>query len=77
MPTASRRVLLRDKQGINAQFTPPFEQLAFSITDKFEADLPEIWPEPIAEVVAVLERFNIHDEVLENLPDIELIYLGL
>lgn len=35
-----------NKEGLNAQFTPPQEQLAFPINLKFEADLPEIWSEP-------------------------------
>ena len=62
-----------NKQGIEAQFCPPNEKLAFSIVDEIEADLPEIWPEPVPSVVAVLEKNNTYNEVLENLPDIELI----
>jgi hypothetical protein len=38
-----------------------------------ERDLPEIWAEPLPEVVRVLESFETYDQVLANLPDIELI----
>ncbi|NJD90277.1 MAG: transglutaminase family protein, partial [Geobacter sp.] len=47
-----------NKAGVNAQFTPPVEQLAFSTDDKLEADLPEIWAEPLACVVSVLRQYD-------------------
>lgn len=62
-----------NKPGIAAAFSPPTEQLAFSPRDPNERDLPEIWAEPLPIVVQVLERFTIYDQVLANLPDIELI----
>lgn len=63
-----------NKEGVNAQFTPPQEQLAFSINLKPEADLPEIWAEPLPIVVSALEENNTYQEVYENLPDIKLIH---
>ncbi len=62
-----------NKKDVDARFDPPHEQLAFAIHSKREADLPEIRPEPMPAVVAVLERYATWDEVYEHLPDIELI----
>jgi transglutaminase-like putative cysteine protease len=61
-----------NKPGVNAQFHPPGEALAFSIIEPQERDLPEIWAEPLAVVVDVLERYDTFDQVLANLPDVEL-----
>jgi len=62
-----------NKEGVNAQFTPPLESLAFPTGESLEADLPEIWPEPLELVVSVLQRYtDIHD-VFDNLPDVELL----
>lgn len=57
---------------VNAQFTPPNEQLAFPINLNSEADLPEIWAKPLAVVIATLEKYDTYEEVYLNLPDIEL-----
>lgn len=61
-----------NKEGVKAEFSPPFEQLAFSIVDSNEADLPEIWAEPLSIIVETLTTFNSYQSVLENLPDMEL-----
>lgn len=44
-----------NKSGIDAQFRPPVEKLAFSATYRLEADLPEIWAEPLSVVVDTLK----------------------
>lgn len=62
-----------NKTGVNAQFQPPREALAFPIVAPAERDLPEIWAEPLPVVVDVLLRYDTYDQVLANLPDIELI----
>ncbi|MBL1259286.1 MAG: transglutaminase family protein [Thiotrichaceae bacterium] len=62
-----------NKEDVDAQFTPPQEQLAFALNNRGEADLPEVWAEPLAVVVGVLERYQTYDEVLQNLPDVALI----
>lgn len=62
-----------NKPGVDAQFTPPQEALAFPIREAVERDLPEIWAEPLAVVVEALERYPSYDQVLANLPDIELL----
>jgi transglutaminase-like putative cysteine protease len=61
-----------NKPGVNAQFHPPTEALAFLIRGAQERDLPEIWSEPLPVVVETLERYESYDQVLANLPDIEL-----
>lgn len=63
-----------NKLAINAQFHPPKEALAFPIREPEERDLPEIWAEPLAAVVQVLERYATYDQVLANLPDVELAF---
>ncbi|SDI61469.1 transglutaminase-like domain-containing protein [Propionivibrio dicarboxylicus] len=62
-----------NKPGVDAAFCPPKEKLAFSLQEPNERDLPEIWAEPLPIVVQVLERFNTYDQVLANLPDVELL----
>ncbi len=64
-----------NRPGIDAQFTPPRERLAFPITISGEADLPEIWPEPLPVVTEVLQSSGSYQEVLNKLPDIELVVL--
>ena len=58
-----------NRDGINAQFTPPQEQLAFEILSPQEADFPSIFAEPLSVVVDVLQSFTKWEEVLTHLPD--------
>lgn len=62
-----------NKEGINADFCPPAEKLAFPIITEGEADLPEVWAEPLSMITETLEREKTWTDVAENLPDIELI----
>jgi transglutaminase-like putative cysteine protease len=62
-----------NKPGIRAQFCPPQEVLAFPIREPKERNLPEIWAEPLPVVVDILERSESYDQVLANLPDVELV----
>ena len=61
-----------NKQGVNAQFTPPQEQLAFETQLLEEADFPDILPEPLQVVVEALQAQSTWDEMLCNLPDVTL-----
>jgi transglutaminase-like putative cysteine protease len=63
-----------NKPGVAAEFCPPVEKLAFPIVDPGEADLPEIWPEPLAVVVKALKENATYDQMYRNLPDIELFH---
>jgi hypothetical protein len=61
-----------NRADVNAQFTPPKEQLAFGIQFSEEADFQNILPEPISIVVEALKAQHTWDEMLRNLPDIPL-----
>lgn len=62
-----------NKEGIEADFTPPIETLAFSIVVEGETDLTERWPGPLPEVIKVFESANTFQEVADNLSDIKII----
>lgn len=62
-----------NKAGVSAQFCPPTERLAYPIVTSGEADLPEIWAEPLPVVVEVLSKYDTYQSVAENLPDIALL----
>lgn len=61
-----------NKPGVDAQFTPPVEALAFAVRPPNECDLPEIWAEPLPNVVAALEQHSDVVQVAQNLPDVLL-----
>lgn len=60
-----------NKPGVAAAFCPPTEQLPFPIITDGEADLPEIWVEPMPLIVDTLQTYSTVDAVADNLPDIE------
>jgi len=71
-----------NKKGVNADFIPPIEQLAWPIGDSFdegslspvdsaEFDIQGIWAEPLAPVLSVLQSYNSYIDVDNNLPDID------
>ena len=62
-----------NKEDVNAQFIPPIEQLAFNPKGELEADLPEIWSEPLPIVISALEKYSDYMEVYDHFPDVELI----
>jgi transglutaminase-like putative cysteine protease len=59
-----------NKPGVDAQFTPPVEQLAFAIEIPGEADLPGRFADPNSAVLEVLRRNATVAAVAANLPDI-------
>ncbi|MEM9538124.1 MAG: transglutaminase family protein [Cyanobacteria bacterium P01_E01_bin.42] len=61
-----------NKAGIDAQFIPPQEQLAFKIQFPEEADFSTIFSEPLPVVIEALNSHNTWSEMLENLPDLSL-----
>lgn len=61
-----------NRAGIDAQFVPPVERLAFEPRLPGEADLPEIWPDPLPVVVETLRACATAQEVGEHLPDVLL-----
>lgn len=62
-----------NKENVDAQFCPPREQLAFNIVSAGEADLPEIWAEPLPMIVNALNQSCNFQQVADNLPDIQVI----
>jgi transglutaminase-like putative cysteine protease len=60
-----------NKPGVNAQFCPPDEQLAFPIQVAGEMDLPEIYADPLPQVVEALTTYQTYLEVAAHLPDID------
>ena len=61
-----------NNENINARFDPPVEQLAYQIKIRGEANLLEIWEEPLPQVIEVLSSSRTYEEVIKNLPDVEL-----
>jgi len=55
---------------VDAQFTPPQERLAFSLSFAEEADFSNIFSEPLQIVVKSLESQNSWDKMLNHLPDL-------
>jgi transglutaminase-like putative cysteine protease len=58
-----------NKPGVDAQFTPPLERLAFAVRPPHEADFPEILAEPLPVIVETLLPNRTWDEVAASLPD--------
>ncbi|MEQ1949490.1 MAG: transglutaminase family protein [Bryobacteraceae bacterium] len=58
-----------NKPGVDAQFQPPVERLAFPETLPEERLFPEILAEPLPVVLDALRRFRTWDDLLRNLPD--------
>lgn len=61
-----------NREGADARFTPPIEQLAFSIRFSGEADLPEIWTNPLPVVLEALSSNSNTETQWNHLPDVEL-----
>ena len=59
-----------NRPGIDAQFTPPDEKLAFSTADPGELDLSQIFVRPLAVVVDCLRSCETWEAVYVNLPDV-------
>ena len=59
-----------NKEGVDAQFTPPMEKLAFELQEN-EFDIPEMLEDPLAEVLDALQKYTTYDEMILNFPDIK------
>jgi len=59
-----------NKEGVDAQFTPPVEKLAFKLQEN-EFDLPENLAEPLPIVVETLRKYKGYEEMISNFPDIK------
>ena len=59
-----------NKEGVNAQFNPPDEQLAFELGE-YEFDLEGVLAEPLDEVLEALRKYKCYAEMVENFPDVK------
>lgn len=60
-----------NKPGVDAQFTPPDERLAFVLRDSEEYDFPAIYAEPLPDVVKALRKWRSWDKLYAYLPDVQ------
>jgi len=60
-----------NKEGVNAQFIPPYEQLAFRPQEN-EYDLNDNLVEPLEVVVQTLKQYQSYDEMICHFPDVFL-----
>lgn len=59
-----------NKAGVDAQFGPPYEKLAFELGEN-EYNLPELYVEPLDVVVKALKTRINYGEMVGNFPDIK------
>jgi transglutaminase-like putative cysteine protease len=59
-----------NRPGVDAQFRPPVERLAFALHSAEEVEFAEVLAEPLECVVAALRRSATWREALANLPDV-------
>ena len=57
-----------NKEGVDAKFNPPFEQLAFELVEN-EYDLEENFSEPLDIVLLALKENSCYAEMIRNFPD--------
>jgi len=55
--------------GVDTQFAPPVEKLAYSPVLPGEADLPGVLPDPLPAVADALRSFKTWDALYANLPE--------
>ncbi|NMF60468.1 transglutaminase domain-containing protein [Pseudanabaena yagii GIHE-NHR1] len=66
------RMDARNKERVDAQFTPPHEKLAFKIQFLEEADFSSILPELLTVVIEALQSHITWEWMLQNLPNVSL-----
>lgn len=59
-----------NKPGVDAQFAPPTERLAFKLQTADEFEFSNLWPDPVAPVLDALRASASWQDVLARLPDI-------
>ena len=58
-----------NKPGVDAQFTPPRERLAYPLSKTGEVAFPKVYPEPVGPVVRALELHRSATVLATCLPD--------
>jgi len=59
-----------NKEGVDAQFTPPAERLAFALGEN-EYDVEGLFAEPLPEVIEALRTHRTYEEMIGHFPDIK------
>jgi len=59
-----------NKEGVDAQFTPPQEQLAFQLISHGEKDIEGRFSHPLENIVSALTQHHTFMDVANHLPDI-------
>jgi transglutaminase-like putative cysteine protease len=59
-----------NKPGVDAQFTPPVEKLAFELEEN-EHNVEGRYAEPLPEVITALQTCRTYDEIIQNFPDLQ------
>ena len=59
-----------NNEGVDAQFDPPYEKLAFEVGED-EFDLSGNYAEPLAEVLEALQTYKRYEELVCHFPDIK------
>ena len=59
-----------NKEGVDAQFVPPMEKLAFEIGEG-EFDLPDNLPNPRPEIIEALQKNKSYKEMICDFPDVK------
>lgn len=59
-----------NKEGVDAQFNPPHEKLAFELQEH-EFDIDKLYAEPMDEVVDALKTYKTYESMCNNFPDIK------
>ncbi len=59
-----------NKEGVDAQFTPPYEKLAFELGES-EFDLDKNFIEPLDVIIDTLKKNTSYQKMIENFPDIK------
>ncbi len=60
-----------NKDGVDAQFIPPVEKLAFEL-QKNEFDLKEILEDPLDVVIETLKKYDTYEGMINHFPDIKV-----
>ena len=58
-----------NKEGVDAQFTPPVERLAFALGEN-EYDIEGRFAEPLPEVIEALRMYRTYNAMIGHFPDI-------
>jgi len=59
-----------NKEGVDAQFTPPIEKLAFELK-AFEFEIERRFSRPMEAVLNALIEHNTYEKMIQNFPDIK------